>query len=72
MSDEHARELGAHGEAIKNLQKQVSQMDTKLDGIIETLNRAKGGWTVGLMACGAAGAVGGLAVKLLPFVALVR
>ena len=59
--------LGAHGEAIDMLKDRMTRMEAKLDGIATTLSEARGGWKTLLMVGGAAGAVGAVLGKLLPF-----
>ena len=58
--------LAEHGVKIERLCSDVAKMDAKLDEVVAMLNRARGGWKVGMMAMGGAGLVGGIAAKILP------
>jgi hypothetical protein len=67
MTSDVQRDLGRMEAQIETLVAQVAQLNAKVDAIDTTLSEAKGGWRMLLLVGGAAGAIGGLIGKLLPF-----
>ncbi len=70
MTSDVQRDLGRMEAQIETLVAQVTQLNAKVDAIDKTLSEAKGGWRMLLLVGGAAGAIGGLIGKFLPFFSL--
>lgn len=52
---------------MESLKSDVSEIKTDVAAIRDTLSQARGGWKTLVMVAGAAGAVGALLGKLVPF-----
>ena len=57
----------SHADKLVALEHRCAAMESKLDDIIETLSEAKGGWRTLLWVGGAAGAIGALVAKFVPW-----
>ena len=68
MSNE--REIGEHGARLVALEDDMSELKTDVKLILQELHTAKGGWKTLMLVGGAAGAVGALIGKFLPFLNL--
>ena len=71
MIDENGdtqREIGRQGGRLDSLERDMSELKTDVKAIRETLSQAKGGWKTLLMVGGAAGAVGAVIGKFIPFI----
>lgn len=61
------RNLGQHDAQLEDLDRRVERIENKLDEIITSIHEAKGGWKTLMLIGGAAGAMGALLGKFLPF-----
>lgn len=61
------RELGEHDERLKTLEREMGEIRSDLKLVLRELHQAKGGWKTLMLVSGAAGAVGALLGKFLPF-----
>ena len=61
------RELGEHDERLQTLEREMGEMRADLKLILQELHQAKGGWRTLMLISGAAGAMGALIGKFLPF-----
>jgi hypothetical protein len=61
------RRIATVEQQVKDIRADVCEMKTDIRVIRDTLAQAKGGWKTVLLVAGAAGAVGTLLGKLLPF-----
>lgn len=64
---EYERELGEMTAKIHHLETTVNGMSKDLREIRDTLLQAKGGWKTVMMVAGVSATIGGLMVKVLPF-----
>lgn len=67
MSADIHRTLGEHDAQLEALGRDVSEMKADIKAIRETLSEARGGWKTLLLVGGAAGSMGALIGKFLPF-----
>lgn len=61
------RELGEHDERLKTLEREMNELRGDIKLVLRELNEAKGGVRTAMLMAGAAGAVGALLGKFLPF-----
>lgn len=66
------RDLGGLEADMKTVKAQVAAMDAKLDKLALCMASAKGGYKALLAIGAAAGAAGGLLVKVVPFIGVMR
>ena len=64
-----AEKLAALQVKVEHLEKTVEKMDEKIDTLIAFMSEHKGGIKVLCIVASAGGLVGGILVKLLPFIA---
>lgn len=66
-SREFARDLGEHSGRIQSVERRLDALEDKADEMLRLMHEAKGGYKTLMLMAGAAGALGALAGKLLPF-----
>lgn len=64
---EQARELGEHAARIDMLQAEVHSLRQDVREIRDLLSQARGGWRTMMLLAGAAGAMGALVGKVVPW-----
>ena len=64
------REIGEHGARLVALEGDMTELKGDVKLILQELHTAKGGWKTLMLVGGAAGAVGALIGKFLPFLNL--
>lgn len=62
-----ARELGEHDERLKTLEREMTELRADIKLVLRELHEAKGGWKTLMLISGAAGAMGAVLGKFLPF-----
>lgn len=68
MSEDLHRRIGLHEGELIALKDRLDRIEPKLDIILETMAKAKGGWAMMLMLSTAAAAVGAFVAKMVGFV----
>lgn len=61
------REIGVHDERLKTLEREMGEIRADVKEVLKQLNEARGGWKTLMLVAGAAGAMGAVVGKVLPF-----
>lgn len=67
MSDQLQRDVGRHDAEIEALKADMAEVKADVKQVLSTLSEAKGGWKTLMLVAGAAGSVGALIGKFIPF-----
>lgn len=67
MSDQLQRDVGRHDAEIEALKADMAEVKADVKQVLSTLSEARGGWKTLMLVAGAAGSVGALIGKFIPF-----